>query len=352
MTRRPVLHVGSGGNELQPQLPALGRDIVSDGARARRRIRAMWSGTALSSQANFSPVPGTLYGVYDQISRPDEKATSNYGSLEAEYQVSDALEIPARSAPRRATARHRPRTCPRRTRDRTAARAGSSMASAARRTSTSARPTTRHRSRTARRSTSAGSSAPRTWTSRTRKTGPRSMPTSPWTRRLDRLKFGVRYSEHSRESLNTSPRARSTARRPEAVANWIRRTIRRPSRTIRPTSTLSAGRFPRTSGTGRRRSSRNTTGEGFVNRDPVLRADAALLLQVEEKNAAAYVQADFRGSNWSGNIGLRYVRTDEKIVIFDQPSRRIRTPSRARSSGPTSGIPVETRTTTGCRAQT
>ena len=32
-------------------------------------------------------------GIYDQISRPDEKATSNYGSLEAEYEVSDALDI-------------------------------------------------------------------------------------------------------------------------------------------------------------------------------------------------------------------------------------------------------------------
>ena len=29
------------------------------------------------TQATFSPVSGTFYGVYDQISRPDEKATSN-----------------------------------------------------------------------------------------------------------------------------------------------------------------------------------------------------------------------------------------------------------------------------------
>ena len=38
------------------------------------------------------------------------------------------------------------------------------------------------------------------------------------------------------------------------------------------------------------------------------------MYEVEEKNSAAYVQADFKGSNWSGNIGLRYVRTEEDIV--------------------------------------
>ena len=44
-------------------------------------------------QADFAPVPGTFYGVYDQISRPDEKATANYGTLDAEYKATDALTL-------------------------------------------------------------------------------------------------------------------------------------------------------------------------------------------------------------------------------------------------------------------
>src|SRR5262249_298837 len=33
----------------------------------------------------------TLYGVYDQISRPDESATSNFVTLDGKYQASDVL---------------------------------------------------------------------------------------------------------------------------------------------------------------------------------------------------------------------------------------------------------------------
>jgi iron complex outermembrane receptor protein len=34
---------------------------------------------------------------------------------------------------------------------------------------------------------------------------------------------------------------------------------------------------------------------------------------VKEKNSAAYVQANFSGDKWSGNLGLRYVKTDSDI---------------------------------------
>jgi iron complex outermembrane receptor protein len=51
-----------------------------------------------------------------------------------------------------------------------------------------------------------------------------------------------------------------------------------------------------------------------VNRDPVGRLDWNSMYQVEEENSAAYAQANFEGSNWSGNIGLRFVRTEESVV--------------------------------------
>jgi iron complex outermembrane receptor protein len=53
-----------------------------------------------------------------------------------------------------------------------------------------------------------------------------------------------------------------------------------------------------------------------VNRDPVGRLDWNSLFEVYENDSAAFVQADFKGSNWAGNLGLRYVRTDESVVTY------------------------------------
>ena len=38
--------------------------------------------------------------------------------------------------------------------------------------------------------------------------------------------------------------------------------------------------------------------------------------KVQEKNFAAYVQANFTGDRWSGNVGLRYVNVDQDIDTF------------------------------------
>lgn len=43
--------------------------------------------------ANFSPVAGTQYGIYDQISRPDESADSNFFSFDAKFRASDKLSL-------------------------------------------------------------------------------------------------------------------------------------------------------------------------------------------------------------------------------------------------------------------
>ncbi len=56
-----------------------------------------------------------------------------------------------------------------------------------------------------------------------------------------------------------------------------------------------------------------------VNRDLLTRVyipDGWFALH--EKNDAAYVQADFKGTGWAGNIGLRYARTAEDVLVFAQ----------------------------------
>jgi iron complex outermembrane receptor protein len=44
-------------------------------------------------QASFTAVPGTQYGVYDQISRPDASSDSNFLSVEATWTASDKLKF-------------------------------------------------------------------------------------------------------------------------------------------------------------------------------------------------------------------------------------------------------------------
>jgi iron complex outermembrane receptor protein len=44
-------------------------------------------------EANFTPVAGTQYGVYDQISRPDAKADSSFFNFDAQWRVSNKLTL-------------------------------------------------------------------------------------------------------------------------------------------------------------------------------------------------------------------------------------------------------------------
>ena len=44
-------------------------------------------------QANFTGVPGTQYGIYDQISRPNESADSNFFAFDAKLRASDKLTL-------------------------------------------------------------------------------------------------------------------------------------------------------------------------------------------------------------------------------------------------------------------
>ncbi|MGO4504177.1 MULTISPECIES: TonB-dependent receptor [unclassified Dyella] len=51
----------------------------------------------------------------------------------------------------------------------------------------------------------------------------------------------------------------------------------------------------------------------FANRDPVTRFNWQNIYKVNEKDTAAYLQANFSGERWSANAGFRYVYTKEDI---------------------------------------
>jgi iron complex outermembrane receptor protein len=54
----------------------------------------------------------------------------------------------------------------------------------------------------------------------------------------------------------------------------------------------------------------------MTNRDPVSRFYYPAVYGLEEKASAAYVQFNFSGASWSGNLGLRYVRTEENVTNY------------------------------------
>jgi iron complex outermembrane recepter protein len=58
-----------------------------------------------------------------------------------------------------------------------------------------------------------------------------------------------------------------------------------------------------------------------VNRDPITRAYIPNgWYTLHEKNQAAYLQGDFKGDGWSGNLGVRVVRTHEDVDVYAQDS--------------------------------
>jgi len=81
-------------------------------------------------------------------------------------------------------------------------------------------------------------------------------------------------------------------------------------------------------------------GPGQVNRDPLAREYYQFLYQVHEKDLATYLQADFKGSDWAGNLGVRVVNTDEDVVTYTQVNAA--TPGAILTSafGPFIGLPV------------
>ena len=55
----------------------------------------------------------------------------------------------------------------------------------------------------------------------------------------------------------------------------------------------------------------------YANRDPVTRADYSSDYGLKEDTDAAYLQGDLEGETWSGNVGLRAVRTKEHIQNYE-----------------------------------
>ncbi|WP_313919628.1 TonB-dependent receptor [Tahibacter sp.] len=274
--------------------------------------------------ANFSPVAGTTYGVYDQISRPDSSSDSMFFNFDATFRATDALIF------------------------------------------TSKVGTTRGHGKTptqdvAEWNTGIGTGGwysingidrAASWGLGNENTGSPSANTLGWIfgaqninvrddeqwLQLDGeysfndgaftlMRFGVRSSDHDRKSdgvIGQGPRCSDGS-----AFNWDPVTFNCVDPATSPFNPANypngfqnypgdfgsdlGGVFPRNIWyySPEQLAAYNAR---FTNRDPVTRSDWSQNYALSERNDAAYIQGDLAGDGWSANIGLRYVRTQEHVI--------------------------------------
>ena len=267
------------------------------------------------TQATFSPDPGRNYAIYDQISRPDESSNASYVSFEGRYQASDALSFAAQIG----TSKGHGKT-PTQDVSETVPANGSGASY----------------------SLNGMSRGPDFSFGATDNTTPFPGGTpvgfgwifggqfidvkdkEDWARidgefklgdsGFTAIKFGARVNEHKRESAN------AIAQGPTFGPGNGDDPATYPATWTNYPSDFSAfgGDIPENVWYWTPEQLAEYNGEGQVQRDPVARAYYQFWFSVKEDNAAVYTQADFAGSNWSGNIGVRYVTTKEDSLTYTQ----------------------------------
>jgi iron complex outermembrane receptor protein len=126
---------------------------------------------------------------------------------------------------------------------------------------------------------------------------------------MSQLKFGVRWTDHNRSLDGVIAQGPNWAYNPFDPANYPSGFVNYPG----DYANGLGGTFPTNVWyyTAEQLAAFNAAG---ANRDPVSRHYYPAEYALEETNRAAYIQADFEGERWSGNIGLRYVQTKEHVV--------------------------------------
>jgi iron complex outermembrane receptor protein len=123
------------------------------------------------------------------------------------------------------------------------------------------------------------------------------------------LKFGARVAEHKRDTVWIAQGPNSYAAAAANLPAW--------NGTVYPGdfgSGLGGGNFPRSvwqldPGI------LEAWGDKYSNRDPVTREYFPGEFAMKESNSALYAMANLEGQGWSGNVGVRLVRTKEQVTV-------------------------------------
>ncbi len=264
------------------------------------------------TKANFTGVPGTFYGIYDQISRPDETATANFVNLDTTWNAGSALSFLGQVGYSWGDGK-----TPHQDVSETLPGLGSGAGYQLNGLGT----------------------APNFNLGNTNNTTPTpgSVPVAfgwifgaadidvrdaeKWAKidsdyKVDNgawkdLKFGVRYEAHDRTSptgVAQGPLApgMNPANYPTTFSNY-------PSNFNTFGGNVPTGIWYWTP---EQLAAYNSPAN--VNRDPVKREYYQYLFAVHEKDTAAFVQADFKGDNWAANAGVRFVHTQEDAISYTQ----------------------------------
>ncbi len=255
------------------------------------------------SKANLAPGTSTAYGIYDQISRPGAYSKTSYVSLSADWNVSDTLSFKGEAGTTNGTGESPHQNV---------LELGENVGGSGSWNMN-------------------GLGSPIDWSEGANNTTPAGMaPSFGWIfgeqdihvkdkenwfkvdgeqdfdGTLSSLQFGIRYADHTRQSLE------DIAQGP--LAGWTD-----PANF--PTSYSS---YPGDFGSQLGASVPNNVwmyspaqlaafDAKWANRDPVTRFYWNDIYSVKEKDSAAYFQVNFEGDRWGGNIGARWVHTGETI---------------------------------------
>ncbi len=259
-------------------------------------------------QANFSPVPGNTYGVYDQISRPDESATANFVNLDGTWNAGDVLSFFGQvgyswgdgKTPQQDVSETVPGV---------GAGGGYTLHGIG------SGPSFNLGSTNNTTPTPGGVPVGFGWIfgdqnidvkdreSWAKIDSDYKIHDDSWTD----LKFGVRFDKHDRTSagvIGQGPINGSKDPYPTTFSNY-------PSN-----FNTFGGSIPTGVWFWSPAQLAAYDSPTYVNRNPVSRLDWNSMFEVHEKDSAAYVQADFKGTNWAGNVGVRYVHTQEDVLTY------------------------------------
>jgi iron complex outermembrane recepter protein len=262
------------------------------------------------TSANFAPVAGTAYGVYDQISRPDEEATANFVNLDTTWNATESLSFLGQvgyswgdgKTPYQNVSETNP---------------GVGTGASYQLNGIGSGPNFGLGNTNNTTPTPGGVPVAFSWIFGDQDTDVKDteewakidsdfkINDSSWTD----LKFGVRYQKHDRTSAGVIGQGPTTAG--QSTANYPTSFTNYPSNF----NTFGAN-IPTNIWMWSPAQLAAYDSPANVNRNPATRLDWNSMFEVYEKDTAAYVQADFKGENWAANAGVRYVHTEEDVVTY------------------------------------